>query len=533
MHPPSRSLAPSPSSIPRRAVALALALAASATCFLPPRGAAADETSPATILSPEALRRYVAAFNAADEELYPQAIRNTETAAFLEANAPRFECPDADIERTYWFRWWTFRKHLRRTPEGWVVTEFLPPVPWAGKYNTISCAAGHHLNEGRWLLDRRPLDDYARFWFRPEAEPRKYSFWPAEALLARARVTGDAGLVRTLLPDLVRNFEAWERDRFDPTVGLFWQEDGQDGMEVSVGGTGFRATINSYMVAEASAIARIAELESQPKLATRFRERAEKLRRTLLEKLWDPEARFFKVLPRDTRRGLVDVRELHGFTPWYADLPEPTHAVAWRQLSDPLGFKAPFGLTTTEQRHAGFALSYAGHECQWNGPSWPYATAITLSAAANYLHSPNPAHLSVAEYFDALRTYARAHRLVRKDGSEVPWIDENLNPRTGDWIARTRLETWANGTWSAEKGGRERGKDYNHSTFCDLILSGLVGLRPRLDDVLEVHPLLPEGTWDYFAVDRIPYHGRTVGILWDRTGERYRRGAGLRVFVDG
>ena len=60
-----------------------------------------------------------------------------------------------------------------------------------------------------------------------------------------------------------------------------------------------------------------------------------------------------------------------------------------------------------------------------------------------------------------------------ENGNIVPWIDENLNPFTGDWISRTRLKTWENGTWSKGKGGVERGKDYNHSTFCDLIISGL------------------------------------------------------------
>jgi len=33
------------------------------------------------------------------------------------------------------------------------------------------------------------------------------------------------------------------------------------------------------------------------------------------------------------------------------------------------------------------------------------------------------------------------------------------------------------GTGTRDKGGVERGKDYNHSTFCDLIITGLVGLR--------------------------------------------------------
>jgi hypothetical protein len=501
--------------------------------FAGPARAAAPPNSIAPLLPQERFREYVESFNREDEELYPQAIRNAAAWEFLAAQAPRFECPDPELERTYWFRWWTFRKHLRRTPDGWVITEFLPPVPWAGKHNTISCAAGHHFYEGRWLRDPQPLDDYARFWFRRGGDPRRYSFWAADALWARRNVTGDDRLPKELLPDLVANYEAWEKDRFDPQVGLFWQEDGQDGMEVSVGGTGFRATINSYLCGEARAIARIAEAADRPDLAARYRDKAATLRTAMLQVLWDPRAGFFKVLPRGTGKALADVRELHGLTPWYFDLAEPEHAIAWRQFADPAGFRAPFGLTTTEQRHPGFALNYSGHECQWNGPSWPYATAVTLTAAARYLDGPSPEALHLREYFQALQVYARAHRLVRDDGRVVPWIDENLNPRTGDWIARTRLKSWQNGTWSDEKGGRERGKDYNHSTFCDLVITGLVGLHPRPDDVVEIRPLVPEDTWDYFALDGIPYHGRSLAIFWDRTGDRYRRGAGLRVLAGG
>ena len=76
----------------------------------------------------------------------------------------------------------------------------------------------------------------------------------------------------------------------------------------------------------------------------------------------------------------------------------------------------------------------------------------------------------------------------------VPWIDENIHPYTGDWIARTRLHDWAktDPDWAKRKGGHHRGKDYNHSTYNDLIITGLVGLRPRADDVVEVNPLLPD-----------------------------------------
>lgn len=189
---------------------------------------------------------------------------------------------------------------------------------------------------------------------------------------------------------------------------------------------------------------------------------------------------------------------------------------------DPQGFFAPFGLTTAEQRHPKFALRYTGHECQWNGPSWPYSTAVTLTGLANLLNGPTQDAISAQDYFALLKIYAKSHRLKLDDGRVVPWIDENLNPTNGDWISRTRLKAWKNGTWDAGKGGVERGKDYNHSTFCGLVISGLVGLRPRADNTVEVNPLAPPA-WEYFCLDQILYHGRNLTILFDKTGARMAR----------
>lgn len=45
--------------------------------------------------------------------------------------------------------------------------------------------------------------------------------------------------------------------------------------------------------------------------------------------------------------------------------------------------------------------------------------------------------------------------------------------------------------------------------------------------------LLPVGTWDYFCLDNVLYHGRNLTILWDKTGRKYYKGQGLHVFVDG
>jgi hypothetical protein len=58
-------------------------------------------------------------------------------------------------------------------------------------------------------------------------------------------------------------------------------------------------------------------------------------------------------------------------------------------------------------------------------------------------------------------------------------------------------------------------------------------LRPHADEIIEIHPLLPEGAWDWFCLDRVGYHGRTLTILWDHNGEHYGRGKGLSVLAEG
>jgi len=271
-----------------------------------------------------------------------------EEGRWLAANVPDFDCPDPGFRAIYDFRWRVFKEHIRPTPDGFVVTEFLPDVPWAGKHNTISCAAGHHFREGRWIRDPKVLDGYAAFWFRKGGEPRRYSFWAADSIHARYLASGDPTWPIALLPDLVANYEAWEKDHCDPG-GLFWQIDDRDGMEYSIGGSGYRPSINA---------------------------------------------------------------------------------------------------------------------------------------------------------------------------------SENLDPDSGRWIARDILHALG-------RPDKDRGRDYNHSGFCDLVVTSLVGLRPRADRVVEVNPLVPEGSWDSFCLDGVPYHGRQLTVLYDRDGRRYGRGAGLRVLVDG
>ncbi|HKG05472.1 MAG TPA: glycosyl hydrolase family 65 protein, partial [Pedobacter sp.] len=477
-------------------------------------------------------KHYVDAFNQADNEYYRNFIGNEDSWTFLSANIPLLDCPDKDLERTYYFRWWTYRKHIKKTPEGYVITEFLPDVPWAGKYNTISCPASQHFYEGRWLRDNTYLNDYAKFWFKGGGNPRLYSFWAADAIYNQYLVNGNPASVKQLLPDLISNYAEWEKEKLDAN-GLFWQVDDRDGMEVSVCGSGYRPTINAYMYGDALAISKIAGVSKSEKLSNIYRIKAEQLKNKVQNQLWDQTSNFFKVKPRQPNAVLCDARELLGYTPWYFNLPDAEYSRAWQYLTDSTYFKAPFGPTSVARNHVGFKLSYEGHECQWNGPSWPYSTSITLTAMANLLNNYNQHVVGRSDYYNLIKTYAVSQQIKDGSGKLVPWIDENLNPLTGDWISRTRLKNWVNGTWAKDKGGVERGKDYNHSTFCDLIISGLIGLRPSEGRQLVINPLVPEGKWDYFCLDKILYHDKELTILYDKFGTRYKKGKGFMIWVNG
>jgi len=469
------------------------------------------------VLEPASFAHYVEYFNQMEDENVTNYVSNAKSWDWLKSNIPLFECPDREVEETYYFRWWSLRKHLVQTPKGFVLSEFIPSMKNAGEFNTISCAAGHHLAEGRWLRDPRYLDDYTRFWLqgkggKPEPHFHKYSSWFAAAVYDRFLVNQDAGFVKGLLPALVNDYTSWEQER-RPTNGLFWQFDVRDGMEESISGSrterNARPTINSYMYGNAKAIAAIALISGNTSVAREFDEKAGQLRQLVQSRLWNAPAEFFEALRPDGH--FSDVREELGFIPWCFDLPEPGHESAWAQLTDPAGFQAAYGITTAERRHPGFR-SHGCCKCEWDGAVWPFATSQTLNALANLLRDYSQSFVSNKNYFEAFLTYTDSQRF---DGK--PYLGEYLDETTGQWL----------------KGKQERSRYYNHSTYADLIITGVAGLRPRPDDVLEVQPLVPEGTWDSFCLDSVNYHGRVLSIIWDHDGKKYGRGRGLKVFADG
>lgn len=342
------------------------------------------------------MRAYIQQFNLIDmdTELYSNLIPNAASFEFLSPNIPLIDIPEPILEEIYYFRWWTFRKHIKKIPgpieryqnsngtinEVFVITEFLPTVSWAGQHNTINCAAGHHFREARWFHDTKYLESYAYFWFdqtKNGGNPRQYSFWPANSVWALFRMHGNAKLLNDLLQPLINNYETLIQTNFDSTKGLFFNTDNRDGMEMSIGShegvRAYRPTLNTYMLAEAAVIAKISKYMKRFPMETRFKDRMKELENRIYKYLWDEKEYFFKALPyRDANSKkeskLVNVRELIGYTPWYFKvwLPTNNYLISWNHLVDSKGFNASYGLTTAEQRHPEFKVEYSTkHECQW------------------------------------------------------------------------------------------------------------------------------------------------------------------------
>ncbi|KAF5586119.1 coagulation factor 5 8 type domain-containing protein [Fusarium pseudoanthophilum] len=412
-------------------------------------------------------------------------LQGLEDQPWFEKNIPLLDIPDKQIQEVYYYRWQTYKEHLvyTGTKYGYMASEFLNPVSYGAPYGGIVAAVGHHISE----------------------------------------VTGDKDFVVGQLANLVKQYRGWD-NHYSSSLGLYWQVPVWDATEYTAasyessdpyhGGAGFRPTINSYQYGDAIAIAKIAALGGESDLENEYRSRAESLRIAVQKHLWDDESKFYKHKARDDNPSgsLLGTREIMGYLPWVFEMPcDESQLSAFSQLKDPQGFLSDFGPTTAERRSKWFMYE-ADNCCRWDGPSWPFATSQTLTAVEHVLHDyPAQKYLTAKDYYEMLHRYVRTQY---RNGQ--PYVAEAHHPDEDKWMY----------------DGYDHSEDYNHSTFVDNVLAGLIGIRAQSGETVVVNPLTPS-EWDYFAVENVAYHGHSITVLWDRTGSVYDRGEGLKVYVDG
>ncbi|KAI4681278.1 uncharacterized protein J4E88_005786 [Alternaria novae-zelandiae] len=465
-------------------------------------------------------------------------------AAWYRDRIPLFESSDQDITDVYYYRWSIFRAHQRDLGAyGYISTEFLDDVGWQTKpFASLNDATGFHLLEGRWCRDRRFKEDYATFMYSADSNSRQFSESMAAAVWAGYLVDGVKEDAIKRLSDMTRVYDAWD-DSFDTSKGLYYVEPIRDATEYTIssidssggydgffGGDSFRPSINSYQYANALAIANMASLAgSMNSTVDTYTTRAEALKQRVQEALWNTTFSHFidryqvnneNVTYWDPIRG----RELVGMVPWTHDLPDDNadYAQAWAHILDSSKLRGEAGLRTVEPSYEYYMRQYRyegpNPECQWNGPVWPFQMTQVLSGLANFLDhyekGKETGIINSDDYTNLLRQYAQLHR---NPSTNILDLEEDYYPDTGLPIV-----------------GLKRSHHYFHSGFNDLVLSGLVGIRPRSDDVLEVAPLASAAQLTYFRAERIMYHGREIAVQWDKDGSHYGgNSTGLTVEVDG
>ena len=385
----------------------------------------------------ETFRHYIDAFNQNDRELYVQHIPNAAAWEFLKSNIPLLECPDRRSRKSTTSAGGPSASTSSRRPTGSSSPSFCRPSP--GRANTTPSIAPPAITFARAAGSRPPVSRRLRALLvsqgrRPaplQLLGRRRDLGPLPGHRRRPACGGAAARPGRQLRGVGEGRIATPTACSGrTTTGTAWRSPSAGAAAIGRPSTATCTAMRWPSPGSPSGPAR----HSSP---TGSAPRPPRSKRLVQEKLGTRRRSSSRSCRAARTRRWSDAREEHGYTPWYFNLPDPDKSVAWKQVMDPHGFYAPFGPTTAERRHPKFTVAYTGHECQWNGPSWPYATAVTLTAMANLLDDYQQDVVRRKDYFDLLKAYTRSHHLKRDDGRVVPWIDENLNPTTGDWIART------------------------------------------------------------------------------------------------
>ena len=471
-------------------------------------------------------KEYYQKFNKNDNETEKQYVPNSECIDFLLENAPRLYCPDDEIQETFAFRTWTMRKHIRKTDDGFMITEFLPDVCWAGKNNTINAPLVHHLNEFRWLKNADWFLDYITFFLKGDGDRYSYHVPALAEMYNFCLQTGNADYIEKNKEHFENYFKGWE-ERHLTKNGLYWSIDDREGTEYCISGTnselkfnkGLRLIMNSCMYGDAVTLSKIFKGTEKEKY---YSDKANTIKKLIDEKMWD--GTFYKSIHPaddniDKELSVKDIpedcnaKELMSYAPWVYSMPDKGKEFVFEYIKDEKIFKAKTGLSTADQSHPRF-LYHVGHKaCCWNGYVWPFATSFVISALIELLNNYDQ---------NVIKTYARMH-YIYENGEKKNFIDEVMRPHEHVWHAREWLK--AKGNVPKENGGVERGKDYNHSTFIDGVLRGLCGISLE-SGKLSVKPKIT-GIWKWFKIENLTIDKKTYTVYYDQDGTVFNKGKGV------
>ena len=465
-------------------------------------------------------------------------------------NIPYFDAPDAGFKRMWYYRWWVARFSMvdMDTPDlhGYAFYEGK-----LGFDNVIGFAVPMQIKELTYLRDPRYALDQLDNSYRNRAPNgavvdapgspywnETYSHWIAAAAAELNRVQPlPPATLRRLLPEMAADVRAWlsaydsdgdslpERDRprvtgYDLDILSYWYFDGGR-LELTTQPPALeRVDFASFVFANAMAVAELATAAGDRALAEEFRATAERVRGAALAHLWDDDTHFFYP-QRASDDARAPIRELHGFFPFTTLLApdEPRYTQALAAFVDPDDFWARYPPVITSLKHY---------------KTWTWdMDGLTRNIA------PNPISMGARTALQAIKHY-HGHPITAADFMELmrrynDLIYPGVHPNDPYWRpnAHEYYSEWEPHARSPQPKPSEISHDF-HSMYVSLVVEGVVGLTPRVDDRIELEPMARD--WPYFALDGLRYRGHDLTIIWDKPDGEVRYDGypeGFSLYIDG
>ncbi len=409
--------------------------------------------------------------------------------------------------------------------------------------NVISYGAAHQIREARWLRNPKYWQGHLRTWaenekpdgvFPSHVTPRgpsggQYTDWISSAAWEGHLVHPDAAFLGQVVDRLAANVRGWQKTCDPDGDGLLLVDSHWwTGMEYQPSFFAFsdyrvsadfsqparpvsldRVDLTAYNYGNAVAVSRIYRRLGKMEAAREFEDLAAKIAGAVLRKMWQPERRYFYSL-RAVDGAVADVKEVIGVYPFYFGMVPPGkgYETAWASILDPKQFWTKWPVASASRECPAYSqTNWPGDGraagCMWNGPTWPHANAIVMTAMARSLRAARDHHvadspLKPQHLWQLFHSFTKAQ--FRDQNLNDPWTGEFYNGDTGQWKTAER--------------------DYNHSAWLDVLIPDLIGLLPRDDETLEVDPLLPDSALSFFILDGQRYHGHDVTIVWDSPSAR-------------
>ncbi len=209
--------------------------------------------------------------------------------------------------------------------------------------------------------------------------------------------------------------------------------------------------------------------------------------------------------------------------------------VQWKDLQNFLPFIE--GLVPTDDPSYREALRYFADAAEYpimpfytsNQRDKAFATAVGIAGSNNFSNINSTLQAQI--YASAMRHYPTDYVTPGMYLALLEWSTwvqyvggDNRLPNNNEFFANWNPET--------QTIGFRMGIHHNIlGSYNFMIIDDIAGVRPRLDDVVELWPI--DVGWEHFAVNNLSYHGRDMTVVWNGDGHYAGVPAGYSLYVDG